>query len=265
MNQSRDKSNQMEEGDGKANNEEEETDPESDEEAGHGKATLGKLEDTVSQFSLICEKMEKINLLQAAERFFLCLFISPSPHTHLFSLKRFVSVFVCFLPFVCECRTVVEVVFEEIHSHLNKTVKGSYEKPLLEKLVQWLHENVLAWLATIVYRLNDRRLISEGKQKEGGKETEDLKGEFLLQFTSFLQTHLFTSFSEIRFPPTLFLFLLFLFSTCLIFCLLRCDRINELFDIIVDYPDSKAALWDLKVPLFSFPLPPFGSSSSLDE
>ena len=30
------------------------------------------------------------------------------------------------------------------------------------------------------------------------------------------------------------------------------DRISELFDIIVDYPDSKAALWDLKVLLLLF-------------
>ena len=93
-------------------------------------------------------------------------------------------------------RTVVGVVFEEIHSRLNKKVKGSYEKPLLEKVVQWLHENVLAWLATAVYRVNDHRSISEGKQNV--EETGNLKRELLLQLTSFFQTHLFTTFADIR-------------------------------------------------------------------
>lgn len=106
------------------------------------------------------------------------------------------------------------VTFDAINEHLKKSLKGSYEKPKLEKAISWLHKVVLPWLALMVHRAS----FPSPLQQQQSREIETLKSLGIL-----LQAHVFSTFSEIR--------------------------IGELFDIIVDYPDSKSALADLKISL----------------
>jgi anaphase-promoting complex subunit 2 len=99
------------------------------------------------------------------------------------------------------------LIYEEIEKRVHQDCAGQFDGPKLEALGAWLNGPVMGWVSGIY-----------AKSVEGGQE--EAKKMLKPTFSRF----------EYHVHKTL--------------CLLRT---TEMFDMIVDYPDSKPALDDLKV------------------
>ncbi|CAG8517208.1 14059_t:CDS:2 [Funneliformis mosseae] len=98
-----------------------------------------------------------------------------------------------------------ELLCEEIELKIQNTCKRTFDKPMLRRSTKWLYSTVYPWLQII--------LSCNSHLSHGSVEDE------LVTWSKRLNYH---------------------------FCMVFCDsRISELFDVIVDFPDSKIAIDDL--------------------
>jgi len=85
-------------------------------------------------------------------------------------------------------RKLAEVAYEVIKTHMDKAIRGSYEKPQLSRALRWLHETVIPWLSKVFYHHN--HLAIEGVDQKALN--------YLGYFATLLQTYLLSTYSEIR-------------------------------------------------------------------
>ncbi|RUS32149.1 hypothetical protein BC938DRAFT_476169 [Jimgerdemannia flammicorona] len=101
-----------------------------------------------------------------------------------------------------------EILYGEIEEKVRRGFCGRFDEPaLLGRGLRWMRGVVLAWLSLVIC------------QESGGANMSE-KWDSFLQWKTRLEYHLYKTFGELR--------------------------ISELFDIIVEYPDSTCAIDELK-------------------
>ncbi|CAG8742081.1 1007_t:CDS:10 [Cetraspora pellucida] len=101
--------------------------------------------------------------------------------------------------------TLEETLCEQIELRILNTCKGTFNKPMLRSSSKWLYSVVYHWL----------RIVLSSDPQTSADSIEDA----LVTWSKRLNYH---------------------------FCMMFCDlRISELFDVIVDFPESKSAINDL--------------------
>jgi len=108
-------------------------------------------------------------------------------------------------------QVVTEIVHDRIHNHVQDTCKGSFDESYMDCLVSWLDRVVMSWVRSIhTSSLSTSPLLTFGDKHNPGLEEYRLK---LLQY-------LYQTYTK--------------------------ARIEQLFNIIIEFPDSQPALEDLR-------------------
>ncbi|XP_078603825.1 anaphase-promoting complex subunit 2-like isoform X2 [Branchiostoma floridae x Branchiostoma japonicum] len=107
---------------------------------------------------------------------------------------------------------VTAIIHDRIQQHIQNTCQGEFESQFLHPLEKWLNSKVLSWL----------HLVFKGTPGQAGEREVSAKTQESLD----------------RWQTRLLYFLYQTYGTL---------RISEMFDIIVEFPDSMSALEDLKV------------------
>ncbi|CAH1272684.1 ANAPC2 [Branchiostoma lanceolatum] len=107
---------------------------------------------------------------------------------------------------------VTAIIHDRIQQHIQNTCQGEFESQFLLPLEKWLNSKVLSWL----------HLVFKGTPGQTGEREVSAKTQESLD----------------RWQTRLLYFLYQTYGTL---------RISEMFDIIVEFPDSMSALEDLKV------------------
>lgn len=105
---------------------------------------------------------------------------------------------------------IVEVVQNKIKDHIENTSIDNYQESFISVFEQWLDRIVISWIR-LIYTSSNVDL----------NNTTDSFDQYLFNYKKQLAHFMYSHYA-------------------------RC-RINRLFDIIVDYPDSKNAVDDLKI------------------
>ncbi|XP_070531907.1 anaphase-promoting complex subunit 2-like [Ptychodera flava] len=103
---------------------------------------------------------------------------------------------------------VTSIIHSKIEHHIQHTCKGEFESSCLQSLEKWLHSKVVGWLNLVFRGESNDRTLSAGTEAS------------LVQWKDRLQYFLYQTYANLR--------------------------IEELFNVIVEYPDSMPALEDLK-------------------
>ncbi|KAI8481929.1 Anaphase-promoting complex subunit 2 [Branchiostoma belcheri] len=117
----------------------------------------------------------------------------------------------CLLERVCG-EAVTAIIHDRIQQHIQNTCQGEFESQFLHPLEKWLTSKVVSWL----------HLVFKGSPGQAGEREVSAKTQESLD----------------RWQTRLLYFLYQTYGTL---------RISEMFDIIVEFPDSMSALEDLKV------------------
>ncbi|KAL1920658.1 uncharacterized protein VTP21DRAFT_1035 [Calcarisporiella thermophila] len=102
---------------------------------------------------------------------------------------------------------LIEILHGKIEDKIQRSFRGCFDKPLLKRSNRWLDQVILRWLALII--------CPEGVENSPADKINALK-----EWKTRLEYHLNKAFGDLR--------------------------ISELFDIIVEFPDSQPAIDDLK-------------------
>ncbi|CAH1786015.1 unnamed protein product, partial [Owenia fusiformis] len=113
---------------------------------------------------------------------------------------------------------VTRIIHKRIEEHIDETCKGNFESTFLETLEKWLETKVLGWLL-LVYNQDDDKPSNQpsSKNQENAKLTTK---ECIEAYKGRLMHFLYETYANVQ--------------------------ISQLFNIIIEYPDSEPALIDLK-------------------
>lgn len=119
-------------------------------------------------------------------------------------------------------QSLIELIQDRITAYVRETCQGSADTSHLERLEKWLHTNVFKWLAKlfVVGSVGE----TEGEEEDEGRAANDTMDNFKYKFTY----HLFEIYAH--------------------------TIIDQFFNIIIDYPDSKPSIDDLKICLVKIDL-----------
>jgi anaphase-promoting complex subunit 2 len=112
---------------------------------------------------------------------------------------------------------LMEMLCAQIEHRITEQCKGELDEPALEDLCSWLKTSIFAWLAEVLEtkRESSSSMGSVGEAKQAGEMRS-----MLMQRQTRLEFFLYEVYCDLR--------------------------INELFDIITDFPDSMPCLEDLR-------------------
>lgn len=121
---------------------------------------------------------------------------------------------------------IVEVVQIKIKEHIESVSLDNYQESFLTSFEKWLDRIIIGWIRLIYSSSNYKLNVNDNSNNSRinnttGNDAQASFDVYLLNYKKQLAHFMYTHYAH--------------------------TRINRLFDIIVDYPDSKNAIEDLKV------------------
>jgi anaphase-promoting complex subunit 2 len=146
---------------------------------------------------------------------------------------------------------IASVGYEHIEAHVLETCTGQWGNTMLDVLRSWMSDKVVPWMLVIYARgaatggcffCIFSGVVDESVGFVVGEEARSM----LQGVGSRFDFHINKTLCDLRCVSSLI-------CANTMYSLI-CNRIREVFDIIIDFPDSMGALNDLKVPIERFPL-----------
>ncbi|KAN0035538.1 hypothetical protein ACTA71_004812 [Dictyostelium dimigraforme] len=116
-----------------------------------------------------------------------------------------------------------QILFKKVFEYIETRCKGVFEKRFLKSILEWADQVIFKWLAMILLSSKTNNLINdeENENKENGLKVFN-------QWKTRLEFSIYENYSQ--------------------------QRISELFDMIVQYPDSLPSLEDLSICFQKIPI-----------